>query len=162
MWTERGQLKLLSEFKGPYTPTEDLLILSSAFSVVVSMILEILLLLVVRNKSKRTKLWIRYTLYAILCTNAAIAFAAFLYASANNGTHHESENYVECLHGISDDEGNPHACRITSRWLSLLISFFSTILMVSAWLDFREQDQKELETLRFNEESLSEKGQIRI
>ncbi|KAI6085145.1 hypothetical protein F4821DRAFT_241258 [Hypoxylon rubiginosum] len=171
MWIESSKSWLLSEFKGPYTPTEDLLILSSAFSIVVSIILETLLLLVLRHKSRKIKSWIRYTLYTLLSANAALAFAAFLCASTNDHVLcAEPTGYLDKIissietwnndtSGTGSD-GNSFRCgqRVVSRWLSLLISIFSTVILVSTWLDFREQDQQELYFLRYSEELYEEKG----
>ncbi|KAI1407654.1 hypothetical protein F5Y13DRAFT_174315 [Hypoxylon sp. FL1857] len=187
MWVEGSESWPLSQFKGPYAPTVDLLILSSVFSVVVSAILEMMLLFVLRNKSKRTKAWLRYTLYLILSANALLAFAAFLCASLRGATFEEAHasktsriipdgyghqrgpqfwtwNHSEHTLGVSHGQSSPCHRRIVplSRWLSLLISLFSTMLSVSAWLDFREQDRHELEMSELNEESLSEKGLISI
>ncbi|KAI2470771.1 hypothetical protein F4781DRAFT_389009 [Annulohypoxylon bovei var. microspora] len=183
IWTESSKSWILSEIRGPYTPTEDLLIFSSAFSVVVSTILESLLLFTLRNKSKQTKTWLKYTLYTILFANAALASTAFLYASVSptvpSGSctsitsditsdeygHHRERNsrtwdLTEPEQGSSYGEGFLCGRRIVSRWLSLLISFFSIVLLVSAWLDFREQDRRESETSQLDEESLGEKGLI--
>ncbi|KAI1454186.1 hypothetical protein F4805DRAFT_460979 [Annulohypoxylon moriforme] len=170
MWIENSKSWMLSEIEGSYTPTEDLLILSSAFSVVVSTVLEALLLFVLRNKSKQTKTWLRYTLYAILFANAALAFTAFLYASVsttiggacNNSSsnvipdeygHYRRVNArtldrIELAQASSYSEGVQCGRKTVSRWLSLLISFFSIVLLISAWLDFREQDRRESKTLQ--------------
>ncbi|KAI1445098.1 hypothetical protein F5Y02DRAFT_139169 [Annulohypoxylon stygium] len=182
MWIASCKSWLLPDIKLPYTPTEDLLMISSAFSVVVSTILEALLLIVLRNKSKKTKKWLRYTLYTILVANAALASTAFIYASVSKTTNETCNNITKST--IADeygynrkanaqtldhlvlesnrsyDEGFPCGRRMASRWLSLLISFFSVILLVSAWLDFREHDRRESETLQLSGEPLSEKEAI--
>ncbi|KAI1204603.1 uncharacterized protein F4807DRAFT_328078 [Annulohypoxylon truncatum] len=182
IWMQDIHSWLLSEFEGPYTPTEDLLILSSAFSVVVSTLLEVLLLFVLRNKLKRTKTWLRYTLYTILFANAALAFTAFLYASVSTtigeactnvtgdavineyghqrGVNARALDRVELEQSSSYGEGLLCGRRMVSRWLSLLISFFSIILLISAWLDFREQDRRESKISQLSAGPLSKKGAL--
>ncbi|KAI0828733.1 hypothetical protein F5Y06DRAFT_282980 [Hypoxylon sp. FL0890] len=171
MWIGRSKAWLLSEFKGLYVPTEDLLILSSVLSLVVSAILEALLLFLLQDKSKRTKTWLRYTVYLILSANALLAFAAFIYASLSgvvpNKHSHQQElsfrAWYDAGHvpGFSDGR-SPCERRMASRWPGLLISLFSTVLSVSAWLDFRDQDRQESEFSVLNEGSLSEKGLVSI
>ncbi|KAI0884036.1 uncharacterized protein GGS22DRAFT_18274 [Annulohypoxylon maeteangense] len=184
IWMERSKSWLLFEIQGPFTPTEELLILSSAFSVVVSMVLEALLLFALRNKSKQTKTWLRFTLYAILFANAALAFTAFLYASVSTTIsgkcgnitgdvvldeygHYRKTNartfdLIELGQSNSYDKAFPCGRKMVSRWLSLLISLFSIVLLVSAWLDFREQDLKESETSQHDGKLDGEKGVIEI
>ncbi|KAI1377081.1 hypothetical protein F4677DRAFT_417371 [Hypoxylon crocopeplum] len=183
MWVKNSK-SWSSEFKGPYTPTEELLILSSAFSVVVSVLLETLLLFALQNRSKQTKACIRYILYMILSANAALAFAAFLFTSFHSsmlaerrpsihssailGGHGDQSQVVASTWDYdknkhdSDDEGFPCGGQVASRWLSLLISIFSIMLLVSAWLDFRDQDQRELEVSRLDEEHFDEKRFISV
>lgn len=126
----------------------------------------------------QAKTWFRYTLMAILSLNAIFALIAFIYASVNAGVFNE-----ECTGNLNDhtkqNETNlskwGHSSRtnvfshsdailcgrrVTSCWLGLLISLFSIVLMISAWLDFREQDLQESVTATSSEESLSEKGLI--
>ncbi|KAI2607796.1 hypothetical protein GGR54DRAFT_643886 [Hypoxylon sp. NC1633] len=124
------------------TLNEDVLVLSSAFSVVASVLLESLLFFVLRNKSNPTQSWIKCTIYTILLANAVLALTAFIFASV-----HRSPSDDDFVCGV----------RVASRWLSLLISIFSVMLLVSAWLDFREQDKWQAEILRLEEESFDEK-----
>ncbi|KAI1138385.1 hypothetical protein F5Y05DRAFT_383902 [Hypoxylon sp. FL0543] len=171
MGIEGSKSWLLSEFQEPYASIEDLLILSSVLSLLVSALLEALLLFLLRNRSKRTKAVFRYTVYLILSANALLAFVAFFYASLSgvvpDGRCDQRELKVRtCDHrgpapGFQDQSSSCER-RMESRWLSFLISLFSTVLSVSAWLDFREQDRRESELLELNEESLSEKGLISI
>ncbi|KAI0378492.1 hypothetical protein F5Y04DRAFT_283720 [Hypomontagnella monticulosa] len=171
IWIDDAKSWLSSEFKGPYTSAEELLILSSAFSMMASGIIEALLLMVPQDNSKRTKRWLRYTLITILSANANLAFVAFIYALANSGTpargHTPDEQHIQntlspikSVHNASHGKGIPCRRPVVSLWLSLLISVFSTILAVSTWQELREEDRDELEIPRVEKEPLSEKGPI--
>ncbi|KAI4862817.1 hypothetical protein F4820DRAFT_428976 [Hypoxylon rubiginosum] len=179
MWTESSVSWLWSEFKELYTPTEDMLILSSAFSIVVSVILEALTMLVLRHKLKRTKLWLRYMLYTIFSANSVLAFVAFLYTSPDDHMLDEGPSGyittgkqniypgedvlnmetwgVGVAHVALDESGSRCGRWVVSRSLSLLISIFSTVLLLTAWMDFREQDRRELYYIKLSEEPLEEK-----
>ncbi|KAI2620937.1 hypothetical protein GGS26DRAFT_569976 [Hypomontagnella submonticulosa] len=178
MWLENAKSWLLSEFRGPYTPTEELLILSSVVSMVVSGVIEALLFAVPQNSSKHTKIWLRYAPLIILSANATLAFVAFFYALVNSGMlaeghtgimgdtvlgekyHQNTQSYTGHMHSVPPAKGVSCGRPVVSLWLALLITIFSTILAVSAWLDFREQDRDEWEIPRFEKESLNEKMPI--
>ncbi|KAI1396463.1 hypothetical protein F4819DRAFT_475252 [Hypoxylon fuscum] len=70
------------------------------------------------------------------------------------------DNAEYAPHTSFHGEGSTCGRQMASSWLSLLISVFSTILLVSAWLDFREQDQWESIALRSKEETHNEKTAI--
>ncbi|KAL7624939.1 hypothetical protein AAE478_004153 [Parahypoxylon ruwenzoriense] len=183
MWIDNSNSWRLSEFKGLCIPTENILLLSSTFSIIVSVILETILLLVLRNKSKHTKKWLRYTLFTILSLNALLAFVAFL-SSISNGRFSDGgqsstpssqtpdgsrcQNMSNILrwsythYAHEGSQGAPCGQRVASRWLSLLISVFSIIIMISAWLDFREEDRRETQILALSEGRCDEKRSISL
>ncbi|OTA86153.1 hypothetical protein M434DRAFT_400004 [Hypoxylon sp. CO27-5] len=129
-------------------------------------------------------MWLRYTLYLILSANTLLAFAAFLntllsgvipgeshsrdtgiLVLAEHGQQYESKfwawTHIKHVYG-SHGESCLFGHRIAYLWLSVLISTFSTILLISAWLDFREQDRRQLDISKFDEEFPSEKGSLYI
>ncbi|KAI1076639.1 hypothetical protein F5B20DRAFT_554997 [Whalleya microplaca] len=143
VWMENGRSWVLSGFKESYTPTENLLIASSVFSLFVSVMVELLLFSVRRHRSKQTKRWLRYVLFVILFANAILAFVAFLCASFNDSGETPEKSYMYMPDEV--DQSIDDEARFMPRWLGLLISLFSLILLVTAWMDFKEEDQWEQE-----------------
>ncbi|KAI0160054.1 hypothetical protein GGR52DRAFT_176454 [Hypoxylon sp. FL1284] len=172
---------LWSQLDGPYTPTEILLILSSAASTALCVLVETLSISSLRQKTRRTRLWLRYMLYTTLSANVILAFDAYLTASHKDeffcgenvgflkGGRPNAFNNETILNmpawNVGGADGSPDsqcARRAISRWLSLLISVSSTILLVSAWLDFREEDRQESQAGRLGDEPPREKDGLLI
>ncbi|KAI5865207.1 hypothetical protein GGS23DRAFT_414840 [Durotheca rogersii] len=128
MWRSNTTFRLLNELLVLHQPSENLLLLSSGFSVLVSVVLEALLLYLLPNQSRLANKWTKCILFTILFLNVVLAFVASLAASMNDS--------------ITNNDGNS---RIAPRWLGILMSLFSIILVLSAWLDVRDLERQKSE-----------------
>ncbi|CAJ2510498.1 Uu.00g133070.m01.CDS01 [Anthostomella pinea] len=162
--------KELADFSSSYTPTEQLLIGSSGFSLSVSAVIEAWHFSLFGKGAAWTKHWLRKGFFLIVLVNATLAGSAFVLASIigtleSQGAlviapsmdlqlgidQHSSASTtwscewhtIQSLHG-AQVIGRSCKTRLASRWLCSCIVMFSLLLAVSGWLDFRQEDETEV------------------
>ncbi|KAI0003567.1 hypothetical protein F4779DRAFT_601413 [Xylariaceae sp. FL0662B] len=164
-WLANGEA-WLSGFKESYTPTEELLLASSVFSLFVSVLVEVIVFSMRQHRSKQTQRWLRYVLFITLIANALLALTAILStfisdSMLSNGVPPENIDCTGLPEGMNPNtyygQGNMRRPPSVTRWFGLLIALFSVILLVSAWMDFQEQDRWQQEFGFLSKEEADEK-----
>ncbi|KAH9884240.1 hypothetical protein F4778DRAFT_565382 [Xylariomycetidae sp. FL2044] len=122
---------------GSYTPVEQVLVLSSAFSLIFAMVVETLLFTVLRKDLIQVRYWLRWTLNLVLAANVILAFSATLVKSIDG----LQRDYCDSSSEIDDTPGTACETRQGNRWLSPLLFLFSVVLYLLTWLDCRDDEE---------------------
>ncbi|KAH8204746.1 hypothetical protein TruAng_001080 [Truncatella angustata] len=144
--------------QNPYAMAEKILLFTATFSLAISMLIEAILLFSTRKTSAFTKRWLRRGLLSILAVNSVFSFGSLAFFTAIQIVNKHSEKLIkegtgyEVGHptygaisigqqGLAHGQWSQEESRRMIPWqLSCLgIFVFSVLLLVSAWLDLRDE-----------------------
>ncbi|KAK9780475.1 hypothetical protein SCAR479_02590 [Seiridium cardinale] len=158
-----------------YVVAENVLLCTSAFSLMISILMEVVLMVSTKNTSLSTKRWLRRGLMSLLIVNSLFSLASLIFFTVVQTVNSHCQMLVQ--QGTGHEPGHPSygAINVDAKgdalgvwtqdsrrnfpWqLSCLAIFtFSVVLLVSAWLDLRDEESW---IHGEDEENYGEKGEI--
>ncbi|KAI0124018.1 hypothetical protein BJ170DRAFT_70620 [Xylariales sp. AK1849] len=158
------------------TTVERVLVATAAFSLTVSVLIEISLFYLVRKGAHRTKSWLRRILLSVLLLNSLFSLSSLVFVTFDQATRKQcphastrgGRRFLEqaAWSGNVDYKTTTQGVVVSIRQsdslvplqLSCLLMFaFSLILLVSAWIDLRD-DKQEKDCI----DEFGEKGEIHL